>query len=142
MTRPERPAPARRRAEDAGRRGELAAALWLMLRGYRVLAHRVRMNAGEIDLIARRGRVLAFVEVKTRGTLNQARMALQPAQRDALVRAASAWCARRPWTGQLDWRFDLVAVAPWRLPVHLADAWRPDGDPALATRRRPGTGAR
>ena len=58
----------RRRAERGGRRAEALAALWLRLKGWTILARRVRTPVGEVDLIARRGRTIAFVEVKARAS--------------------------------------------------------------------------
>lgn len=126
-------------AEARGRRAEGLAALWLSLTGWRIVARRVRTRAGEIDLVARRGRVLAFVEVKARSDRTDAeRLILAPAQRSRIVRAAASWAARRPWTQGLSWRFDAVILAPWRWPRHLADAWRPARDPGLEPARKPG----
>ena len=63
---------ARKRAESRGRRAEWIAVWWLRLFGYRVLARRARQRVGEIDIVARRGRTLAFVEVKARPDRAQA----------------------------------------------------------------------
>ncbi|MCU0881916.1 MAG: YraN family protein [Hyphomonadaceae bacterium] len=127
------PPPSRQRLADRlGRRAEWLAALWLMAKGYTILERRVRHPAGEIDLIALRGRVLAFVEVKARRTLEDAKLAVTPAQQAGIVRAASSWCGRRPWTATREWRFDLVAIGTGWRPRHLCDAWRTSEDPALA----------
>ena len=111
-------------AYEAGRRAEAMAALWLMAKGYRILGRRVRTRAGEVDLIARRGRIVAFIEVKARGDVAGAAAALGPAQRERLVRAASLYVASRPALQALDMRFDLVLAAPRRLPRHIPDAWQ------------------
>jgi putative endonuclease len=118
--------PRRRRAWLRGRKGEGLAAWWLRLKGYRLLARNFRSGAGEIDLIACRGAVLAMVEVKTRGDLASASEALGPRQRARIVRAAEAFLQQRPQLAQLSVRFDVILVAPGRLPRHLLDAWRPD----------------
>ncbi|MEK7245138.1 MAG: YraN family protein [Pseudomonadota bacterium] len=114
-----------------GRAGEFAAALLLRLKGYRVLARRFSVGAGtgagEVDLIARRGRTLAFVEVKTRADLGSAAEAVLPEQRRRIVRAAEAFLAGRPALQGLEVRFDAVLVAPGRIPRHLPGAWRADG---------------
>jgi putative endonuclease len=119
----------RARAERRGRLGEALAALWLQLKGYRVLCGRFRTSVGELDIIARRGGVLAVVEVKTR---RRARDGLDvvplPAQR-RIARAAGVWLASRPALAALDLRYDLVIIAPWTAPVHVRDAWRPDALP-------------
>ena len=116
---------------SVGRAGEFAAALLLRLKGYRVLARRFSIGAGtgagEVDLIARRGRTLAFVEVKARVDLNAAAEAVRPEQRRRIVRAAEAFLAERPGLSGLEVRFDAVLVAPGRLPRHLPGAWRADG---------------
>ena len=107
-----------------GRWAETLAAWSLQLRGYRVLARRYRTPVGEIDLVVRRGRLLAFVEVKARPDLEQALGALGPRQRERTQRAAELFLLRHPAHADCVLRFDLVAVRPWRLPRHLADAWR------------------
>lgn len=118
----------RRAAERRGRRSEFAAALALMLKGYAVLERRARTPAGEIDLIARRGRLLAFVEVKARPTFSAAVEAVPPQAWRRIHRASELWLARRPALQASDQRFDLIAVRPWRWPAHLRDAWRPADD--------------
>ena len=113
----------KRAAERRGRLAELAAVLLLTLKGYRVLARRVRTPVGEIDLIARRGRVLAFVEVKARSAEDAAAEAVTPGQRRRIARAAAWWLARRPAFGDHVLRFDAVLVAPRRLPRHVTGAF-------------------
>jgi len=103
----------------AGHAAEWVAAFWLMLRGYRILGFRLKSRAGEIDLLACRGRVLAVVEVKRRATMQAARLALKPAQFDRLVAAGEAIRRNRPALQCLDLRIDMVALAPWRFPRHL-----------------------
>ncbi len=118
--------PARgRAAHAAGLRAELLAGLMLRLKGYRIVARRMKTKLGEIDLVARRGRSLVFVEVKARGDLGMAAEALMAEQRARLARAAALFVAARPAFANLDMRFDLVLVAPRRWPRHLPDAWRP-----------------
>ena len=115
----------RRAAYLFGHAAEWACIASLLLRGYRLLHRRHRSYAGEIDLIARRGRVIAFIEVKARLSQRAAQEALSPAQRTRILRAAELYLAKSPETACRDARFDLMLVSPWRLPVHLADAWRP-----------------
>lgn len=110
-----------------GNRAETICALWLRLQGYRVLARRFRSPVGEVDLIVRRGGALAFVEVKSRSTLDRALQSVTPRQRRRVVRAAEAYLAVNPSLATLDMRFDLMAVAPWRRPRHLRGAWTADG---------------
>ncbi len=128
----------RKRAEKRGRRAEYLASVLLILKGYSILARRARTPSGEIDLIARRGKLVAFVEVKARATREQCLEAVRPAARKRIVRAAELWMARRPDLVGLDWRFDIVAVTPKRpipafsmsflWPTHHRDTWRPDLD--------------
>lgn len=110
-------------ARQLGRRAEVWAALWLMLRGYRVLGFRLSTPLGEIDLLAQRGRVLAVVEVKQRAMIEDALDAVTPTQRDRLRRAAAHIVAHRPALRALSVRLDLIALAPGRAPRHLPNAW-------------------
>ncbi|MFN4283589.1 MAG: YraN family protein [Alphaproteobacteria bacterium] len=114
----------RRRAIRIGRRGETLAVWRLRLAGWRILARDWRSPAGEIDIIARRGRLVLFVEVKARGDLLAAGEAVGARQRSRIAAAAALFLARRPELAGCDARFDAMLVAPWRWPVHLPDAWR------------------
>jgi putative endonuclease len=114
----------RRTHERAGRLAELAAAWYLRLKGFRILARRYATPVGEIDLVAARGRLLLFVEVKRRAALGEAVEAALPRQRRRIARAAGIFLQRHPRLRTADCRFDLVAVAPSRWPLHVADAWR------------------
>lgn len=117
----------RRRAERRGWRAEALCRLALRLRGYRVLARRWRCPLGEVDIVARRGAVLVFVEVKARETLAEGLAAISPAQRRRVEAAAAAFLAGRrdPGAAPASVRFDVMVVVPRRWPVHLRDAWRP-----------------
>lgn len=119
--------PRRRRAWRFGRLAELACVGALVLRGYRVIARNVKTPAGEIDIVARRGRTLAIIEVKARASPGDAAEALGSRQRGRLVRAAEAFRQAHPNVQGLAVRFDAMLVGPWRLPVHVRDAWRPNG---------------
>lgn len=114
---------ARRAAYQLGLSAETRAALWLRLKGYRILARRHRTPLGEIDLIVRRGHVVAFVEVKARRDLAAALESLTPRTRRRIVEAAHLWLARRSLPPDAVLRFDVVAIAPWRRPRHIPDAW-------------------
>jgi putative endonuclease len=114
----------RRDAEARGRGAEARAAWLLRLKGYRVLASGFRTPVGEVDLVVRRGRTLAFVEVKARPTRAEACEAIGPRQRARIARAAEAFLARRPDLAGLDVRFDALLLVPGRAPRHLVDAWR------------------
>lgn len=113
----------RRQAERGGRRAETLAAWWLRLKGWRILARRVRTPVGEVDLVARRGRVVAFVEVKARGSAAEAELALDDWRLTRVARAAEALLPRYARPGDVT-RIDAVFVVPGRLPRHLPDVWR------------------
>jgi putative endonuclease len=111
-----------------GRRAETLAAWWLRLKGYRVLARGFSIGrgrgAGEVDLIVKRGDVVAFVEVKARGDLATASHAITPTQQGRIIRAAQAFVATHPRLTGCSWRFDAVLVMPKSWPRHIPDAWR------------------
>jgi putative endonuclease len=113
----------RRQHEKQGRAAETRAAWALRLKGYRVVARRVRTPAGEIDLVARRGDVVAFVEVKARATYAQAAGSVSPGQRRRIVRAAAHYIAANPHVAGMTQRFDAVLVMPRKWPHHVISAW-------------------
>jgi putative endonuclease len=121
-----RPSPERRKAERRGRLAEFLCRWHLRLRGWHIVARHWRCPAGEIDILARRGRVLAIIEVKSRRDLASAAASLLPRQRRRIARAASAFLMTRPDLAALTLRFDVMLVAPPRPPRHLAGAWRSD----------------
>jgi putative endonuclease len=116
--------PARRHAERRGRAAESLCCWHLRLRGWRIVARDWRCPAGEIDIVARRRGVLAVIEVKARGDLADAAAALLPRQRRRIARTAEAFLASRPDLAGLGLRFDVMLLAPRRLPRHWSDAWR------------------
>jgi putative endonuclease len=95
-----------------------------MAKGYRILGFRLKTPQAEIDLLAQRGSVLAVVEVKRRANLETALEAVSDDQRARLRRAGAGLAARRRALQALTVRLDLIALAPGRLPRHVADAWR------------------
>lgn len=95
-----------------------------MAKGYRILGFRLKTPLGEIDLLAQKGEVLAVVEVKLRADLETALDAVTHRQRDRLRRAAESIARRRPALADAAIRLDLLALAPGRLPRHIADAWQ------------------
>lgn len=118
---------ARKKAEAAGRRGESLAALWLQLKGYQILKRRYKTKLGEIDLIARKGKCIAFIEVKHRSTVAMGLDSVTPRQSRRIENAAQIFMDSRAVSGFLDYerRYDIMVTgARWR-PVHIADAWRP-----------------
>lgn len=108
----------RRKNDKKGRRAEAIAALFLQVKGYRILARRARTPLGEIDLVAMKGTTLVFVEVKARATLDSALIALHPAALRR-IEAASRVLAPRFAGRCTTSRIDAVLVRPWALPVHL-----------------------
>lgn len=115
----------RRRAWARGFAAEGLATWVLRLKGYRILARRLRTPVGEIDIVARRAHLVAFVEVKARADYSQAVYSVTEYQQRRIERAAQFFLATHPALAGLDQRFDVMVVTPGRLPTHLADAWRP-----------------
>ena len=113
-----------RRAYAAGQDAEALAAAALSAEGWQILAQRLRTEAGEIDLIAEREGLLAFIEVKGRPSLAEAAFALGPRQRSRLVAAAGAWIAEHPGHGNAGMRFDVMLVAADGTIRRIADAFR------------------
>lgn len=112
----------RRAAELAGRDGETRAAWYLRLRGWRILDRRVRTPAGEVDLVARRGRLVAFVEVKARRTVAELDFAIDE-RRLARVAAAAEYLMPRYASEGEDIRVDVLLIAPGVKPRHIENAW-------------------
>ncbi len=105
-----------------GRVSEWLAAAALLGRGYRILARRARTPHGEIDLVAVRGRRLAFVEVKRRATRTEAEAAITPRQAARVARAAEFWISRNPRYREHAVGLDAMLVVPGRFPMHMPDA--------------------
>lgn len=116
----------RKSAEIRGRRAEAIAALFLRAKGYAIVARRARTPVGEIDIVARRGRMLAFVEVKARWRFEDAADAIPPNARRRLAMAARAWLSQNPRHAGYDARFDALFIVPRRWPRHLTDAFSAD----------------
>lgn len=114
----------RRRRYRSGHWGERLAALALMLKGYRIIARRYRTPQGEIDLIARRGALVAMVEVKVRPTLAAAMEAIGPGAERRIEAAGDIWLSRQKDYARLSIRFDLVAVLPRRWPIHVENVFQ------------------
>ena len=115
-------------AHARGVRAEWLAALSLQVKGYRILERRFKTPVGEIDLVVKRGRVVAFVEVKARAELADAAHAISPQSRARIERAAQWYLSQRlmaqpPHTKAEMHRFDMVLVIPGRWPHHIANAW-------------------
>lgn len=115
----------RQEREKAGRRAEALAALLLRLKGYRILEMRYKTPDGEIDIIARKGNVLAIIEVKQRQTLNAAIDSLTPYMWNRIHAATDIYISRNPAIQNLAVRFDAISlVGNWNLKHHR-DIWRP-----------------
>src|SRR5690349_5042076 len=110
-------------AFQTGLSAESRAAALLMAKGYRILAKRFRTPHGEIDLVAKRRNLLAFVEVKARASLDEAAYAVTPRQQARIINAAQAWLVAHPDHAELELRFDAILIAPRRLPRHLLAAF-------------------
>ncbi len=115
--------PARVAAFHTGLSAESRAAAVLIAKGYRILARRFRTPHGEIDIVARRRNLLAFVEVKARETLDDAAYAVTPRQQARIIAAAQMWLVAHPEHAGYDLRFDVMLIAPRRLPRHLMAAF-------------------
>jgi putative endonuclease len=120
----------RQAAQRRGKGAERIAELWLRLKGYGILAQGLKSGrgsgAGEVDLVAKRGGLVAFVEVKNRASLDQAIESVTPFQKKRIWRGAEAFLARRPDLAGCSIRFDVILVTPWHWPRHIPDAWRID----------------
>ena len=112
----------RRAAELSGRDGETRAAWFLRATGWRILDQRVRTPAGEVDLVARRGKLIAFVEVKTRRRAAELDYAIDE-YRLARVAAAAEILAPRYLQDGDDMRIDVVLIAPRTWPRHIENVW-------------------
>jgi putative endonuclease len=97
--------------------------MYLLARGYRILAMRYRVRAGEVDIIARRGEVIAFVEVKARRDLMAAIDAVTFTSQNRIRAAGDHWLARQPDAARLSRRYDIVAIVPWKWPRHIEGAF-------------------
>jgi putative endonuclease len=116
-------APERVAAFRTGLSAEARAAGWLMAKGYRILAKRFRTPYGEIDIVARRRNLLAFVEVKARASLDEAAYAVTPRNQRRIIDAAQAWLMTHPEHADFEMRFDVMLIAPKHLPRHLLAAF-------------------
>jgi putative endonuclease len=119
------PGPRRERvaAFQRGLSAESRAALYLIAKAYRIVARRWKTPFGEIDIIARRRRSLVFVEVKARDRIEDAAEAVTERNKQRIIAAAELWLAHHPDDAQCDIRFDVMLVAPGKLPRHIANAF-------------------
>jgi putative endonuclease len=115
--------PERVAAFRTGLSAESRAAAWLIAKGYRILARRFRTPHGEIDLVARRRNLVAFIEVKARASLDEAAYAVTARQQQRIIAAAQAWLMAHPEHAEFELRFDAMLIAPRSLPRHLLAAF-------------------
>ena len=120
---PKTPSPERVAAFLSGISAESRAAGYLSAKGYRILARRFRTPPGEIDIVARRRNLIAFVEVKARASLDDAAYAVTPRQQQRIIDAAQGWLMAHPEHAEFDLRFDVILIAPRHLPRHLLAAF-------------------
>jgi putative endonuclease len=123
MAKTENASPERLAAFRTGLSAESRAAAFLIAKGYRILAKRFRTPYGEIDLVARKRNLIAFVEVKARASLDDAAWAVTPRQQQRIINAAQAWLMAHPEHAEFDMRFDAMLIAPKSLPRHLLAAF-------------------
>jgi putative endonuclease len=114
----------RQLAERRGRQGERRAALWLQMKGWTVLDRRRKTPLGEIDLICRRGNLIAFVEVKWRSTAAELDFAIDEYRLRRVAAAAEAVAHLYATNGE-DIRVDVILLAPGSFPRHIENAWMP-----------------
>ena len=112
-----------KRSGLTGRRAEWLAILWLSAKGYRLLERRFGGKGGEIDLVMKRGRTIAFVEVKARGRLDDALVAVTREKQRLVEHRIRHWLARNSWANDHHLRADAVFLAPWRRPRHVPAAF-------------------
>lgn len=126
---PQKTAPRRAPAQERvaafrlGISAESRAAMLLIAKGYRIAARRWRTPVGEIDIVARRRRELVFVEVKARDDLDAAAEAVTARSKQRIVAAAEFWLASHGDDAQAFIRFDVILVAPGKMPRHIANAF-------------------
>lgn len=118
-----RPRSVRQGSERDGRRGETLAALWLLLRGWSILGRRVRTPVGEVDIIARRGSTLAFIEVKWRRSAAETALSLDHYRLRRVAAAAEALAPRHMRDGDIV-RIDAIFITRGKFPRHVPDVWQ------------------
>lgn len=115
----------RRRAYLWGHMAEFLALVMLFFKGYHIRCRRFKCSAGEVDIIATKGNMMIFVEVKARRTFAEAAHALSITQKKRIIRAATWYMSQQKKVREEEfYRFDMVLVSPWRWPSHIKDAWQ------------------
>jgi putative endonuclease len=117
------PRPERIAAFRLGLSAESRAAMFLIAKAYRIVARRWKTPLGEIDIVARRRRSLVFVEVKARANADEAAEAVTERVKRRIIGAAEVWLARHPDDANAEIRFDVILVAPGKIPRHIVNAF-------------------
>ncbi len=112
-----------RTSDKQGRRAEKLCIFFLRLKGYKIVAHRYKTHQGEIDIVAVRGKSLAFIEVKSRPSPTAGLEAVSPDQQRRMCRTAALFHAHYRGYSQHNMRFDVMVVLPWHLPIHIQNAF-------------------
>lgn len=119
----------KRKANRFGHFGEYVAMLYLILKGYSIVARRYKTNVGEIDIIAKKKNVTIFCEVKARHDFERAIYSLSGGQKKRIRRAAEYYMSHLKKAHQNNkieneiFRCDMILIVPWRLPKHIENAW-------------------
>jgi putative endonuclease len=99
--------------------------VWILrLKGYRILSQRYKTPVGEIDIVAQRGGLITFIEVKARSSRTKGLECISQKQQTRIYHAAQIFLSRNVKKDFNQWRFDVMVVVPWSWPYHLRDAWR------------------
>lgn len=113
----------RKRAQRWGHVSEWLAAASLILKGYRIMKMRYKTKTGEVDIIARKGRLIVMVEVKARRTIEAAFDAVTVTSQRRIESAGDLWLAQQKNAHLLSVRYDIIAVRPWKWPTHYENAF-------------------
>ncbi len=114
----------RRLNNKKGHFAEFLAVIYLRLKGYRIMARRYKVGSGEIDIIALRGKRLAFVEVKLRSDLEKALGSLTRHQEKRIINSSKYWLSKNSYYRKFNIQYDYIAVIPWKLPRHFKGFYR------------------
>lgn len=113
-----------KRGHKRGQWGELYVRLWLIMRRWTILKHQWKTPLGEIDIIAQKGRLIAFIEVKNHASYDDSRSVITPKQQKRIINAARFFIKEHPAYASHDMRFDAILLHQWWAVEHIADAWR------------------
>ena len=110
-------------AEKKGRHAEWVAAGYLRLKAFSILDNRYKTYSGELDIVARRGKLIVFCEVKQRKNVEDGIFAVHPAAQSRLFNAAQLWIAAHPQFQRYEMRFDVIAFGEYLWPHHIKNAF-------------------